>query len=132
MGIELQNAVEETGWKAVAQALQQSDQLLRDTLAANTEAVARAVDAAHDENTSVLSYNDERSTYGRSASAENSLACVLSIAYYSARGHYHIHREYMSGKGYADLVMIPRKGSTGICVGKGVPHIGDKWHFTQR
>ena len=98
VSIELQNAVEETGWKAVAQALQQSDQLLRDTLAANAEAVARAVDAAHDENTSVLSYNDE-----------NSLSCVLSIAYYSARGYYHIHREYMTGKGYADLVMIPRK-----------------------
>lgn len=98
VSIELQNAVEETGWTAVAQALQQSEQLLRDTLAANAEAVARAVDAAHDENTSVLSYNDE-----------NSLACVLSIAFYSARGYYHIHREYITGKGYADLVMIPRK-----------------------
>ena len=98
VSIELQNAVEETGWTAVAQALQQSEQLLRDTLATNAAAVARAVDAAHDENTSVLSYNDE-----------NSLSCVLSIAYYSARGHYHIHREYMTGKGYADLVMIPRK-----------------------
>ena len=98
VSIELQNAVEETGWTAVAQALQRSDRLLRDTLAGNAAAVARAVDAAHDENTSVLSYNDE-----------NSLSCVLSIAYYSARGHYHIHREYMTGKGYADLVMIPRK-----------------------
>ena len=98
VGIELQNAVEETGWTAVAQALQQSDNLLKDTLAANADALARAIDTAHDENTSVLSYNDE-----------NSLACVLSIAYYSARGHYHIHREYMTGKGYADLVMIPRK-----------------------
>ena len=98
VSIELQNAVEETGWTAVAQALQRSDRLLRDTLAGNAAAVAHAVDAAHDENTSVLSYNDE-----------NSLACVLSIAYYSARGYYHIHREYMTGKGYADLVMIPRK-----------------------
>jgi len=34
------------------------------------EAVARGVDAAYDENTSILSYNDE-----------NSLSCVLSIAY---------------------------------------------------
>ena len=95
---EMVNAVKSNNWKPLTEALQQSDRLLKDTLAGNAAAVARAVDAAHDENTSVLSYNDE-----------NSLSCVLSIAYYSARGYYHIHREYMTGKGYADLVMIPRK-----------------------
>ena len=40
---------------------------------------------------------------------ENSLACVLSVAYIWARNEYVIHREYASGKGYADLVMIPRR-----------------------
>ena len=60
--------------------------------------MARGVDAAHDENTSILSYNDE-----------NSLACVLSIAYYYARNDYVIHRELVSGKGFADIVLIPRK-----------------------
>ena len=49
-------------------------------------------------NTSILSYNDE-----------NSLACVLSVAYIWARNEYIIHREYATGKGYADLVMIPRR-----------------------
>ena len=44
------------------------------------------------------SYNDE-----------NSLACVLSVAYIWARNEYVIHREYATGKGYADLVMIPRR-----------------------
>ena len=62
------------------------------------EAVARGVDVAHDENTSILSYNDE-----------NSLACVLSLAFYSARNNYVIHRELPTGKGFADLVLIPRK-----------------------
>ncbi|MBR1558301.1 MAG: PD-(D/E)XK nuclease domain-containing protein, partial [Prevotella sp.] len=33
----------------------------------------------------------------------------LSLAYYYARNDYVIHREYASGKGFADLVMIPRK-----------------------
>ena len=46
----------------------------------------------------ILSYNNE-----------NSLACVLSIAYYYARNDYFIHRELASGKGFADLVLIPRK-----------------------
>ena len=40
---------------------------------------------------------------------ENSLACVLSVAYIWARNEYVIHREYATGKGYADLVMIPRR-----------------------
>ena len=62
------------------------------------EAVARGVHIAHDENTSILSYNDE-----------NSLACVLSLAFYSARNNYIFHRELPTGKGFADLVLIPRK-----------------------
>ena len=34
---------------------------------------------------------------------------MLSIAYYYARNDYIIHRELASGKGFADLVLIPRK-----------------------
>jgi len=60
--------------------------------------VARALEAAHSDDTSILSYNDE-----------NSLACVISLAYYYAQNDYHVHREYATGKGFADLVMIPRK-----------------------
>ena len=56
------------------------------------------IELAHDENTSILSYNDE-----------NSLSCVLSIAYYYARNNYVMHRELASGKGFADIVLIPRK-----------------------
>ena len=95
---ELSNAVMETGWAGVAKALQQSRDLLQATLDGDEEAVARGVDLAHDENTSILSYNNE-----------NSLACVLSIAYYYAKNDYVIHRELATGKGFADLVMMPRK-----------------------
>jgi len=95
---ELSNAVEDTNWTNVANALQQSEQLLQATLEGDEEAVARGVELAHDENTSILSYNNE-----------NSLACVLSIAYYYARNDYVIHRELASGKGFADLVLTPRK-----------------------
>ena len=34
---------------------------------------------------------------------------MLSVAYIWARNKYVIHREYATGKGYADLVMIPRR-----------------------
>ena len=95
---ELSNAVEETDWANVVEAIQQSKQLLQATLDGDEEAVARFIDTAHDENTSILSYNNE-----------NSLACVLSIAYFYARNDYVIHRELPTGKGFADLVLIPRK-----------------------
>ena len=95
---EMSNAVEATDWTNVVKALQESEELLQSTLEGDCEAVARGIDVAHDENTSILSYNNE-----------NSLACVLSIAYFYARNDYVIHRELASGKGFADLVLIPRK-----------------------
>jgi hypothetical protein len=95
---EMVNAVEDNNWKPVVDALRASEQLLQATLDGDEEAVARGVDAAHDENTSILSYNNE-----------NSLACVLSIAYFYARNDYVMHRELPSGKGFADIVLMPRK-----------------------
>ncbi len=95
---EMENAVENTNWTNVIKSLQRSEELLQSTLDGDCEAVARGVDAAHDEHTSILSYNNE-----------NSLACVLSITYYYARNDYVIHRELPTGKGFADLVLIPRK-----------------------
>ncbi len=95
---EMVNAIKMNNWNHVVNAVETSKQLLHNTIEGNEEAVARGVDAAHDENTSILSYNDE-----------NSLACVLSIAYYYASNDYIIHRELATGKGFADLVLIPRK-----------------------
>jgi hypothetical protein len=98
---EMVNAVEDNNWTHVVKALHASEQLLQDTLEGNEEAVAQGVDAAHDENTSILSYNNE-----------NSLACVLSIAYYYAKNDYVMYRELPTGKGFADIVLIPRKNVT--------------------
>ena len=95
---EMVNAVKSNRWAPLVDAIQQSRQLLQSVLDRDAEAVARGVEAAHDEHTSILSYNNE-----------NSLACVLSIAFYYARNNYVIHRELPSGKGFADLVLIPRK-----------------------
>ena len=95
---EMNNAIKATSWNALAKTIQDSQNLLAATISGNEQAVARGIDQAHDEHTSILSYNDE-----------NSLACVLSIAYVWAKNEYIIHREYATGKGYADLVMIPRR-----------------------
>jgi len=98
VGDEMRNAVGETSWKRIADTINESKNLLEATISGNEQAVARGIEQAHDENTSILAYNDE-----------NSLACVLAIAYIWAKNEYIIHREYATGKGYADLVMIPRR-----------------------
>ncbi len=81
--------------------IKSSDELLKATLNCDEEKIAELVDKAHSDNTSILKYNDE-----------NSLSCVISIAYYSARKTYTIERELPAGKGYADLVFRPRKNNS--------------------
>ncbi len=73
-------------------AIKISDELLKATLNCE-EKVAELIDKAHTDNTSILKYN-----------YENSLSCVISLAYYSARKIYTIERELPAGKGYADCL----------------------------
>ena len=89
------------GWSEVANSLKNSDELLKATLACDEEKVAELIEQSHQDNTSILKYNDE-----------NSLSCVLSLAYYSARKSYIIERELSAGKGFADLVFKPRSNNS--------------------
>lgn len=97
---EFRNAIVGEHWKDVVKALEQSDRLLRATWDGDCETVAGILDAVHSENTSILTYNDE-----------NSLSCVISIAYYNAMKEYTKVREFPTGKGYADIVFLPRRHS---------------------
>ena len=98
---EFINSIEDGGWEEVVKAIKSSDELLKATLNCDEEKVAELIDKAHSDNTSILKYNDE-----------NSLSCVISLAYYSARKTYTIERELPAGKGYADLVFKPRKNNS--------------------
>lgn len=97
---EFLRAVKNSGWNEVASAVRTSEALLQATLNHNTEKVAKGIDSVHSESTSILSYNDE-----------NSLSCVIALAYYSAKKDYTLIRELPSGKGFADMVFLPRKHS---------------------
>lgn len=97
---EFINSIEDGGWEEVVKAIKSSDDLLKATLNCDEEKVAYLIDKAHTDNTSILKYNDE-----------NSLSCVISLAYYSVRKTYTIDRELPAGKGYADLVFRPRKNN---------------------
>lgn len=97
---EFRNAVTGDYWKDIATALETSDRLLRATWDGDAETVAGLLDAAHMENTSILTYNNE-----------NSLSCVIAIAYYSAMKDYKKIREMPTGKGFADIVFLPKRFS---------------------
>ena len=93
---EFENAMSTGGWQEVMNVLKASEKLLEDTLHGNEQSVAEALDRAHMEISSILTYNDE-----------NSLSCAIGLAYYSARKDYRLIRELPTGRGFADIVFLP-------------------------
>ncbi len=93
---EFERTIQDAGWGVIANAINSSEQLLKETLSGNEEAVARAIETVHQDNTSILQYNDE-----------NALAYVVSLAYQTAHQYYKFFRELPAGKGYADIVLVP-------------------------
>lgn len=94
---EYVNAVAMSDWGNVSQALKNSADTLNAIWKGREKQVADALAQAHFE-TSHIQYNDE-----------NALSYTISLALYAARNFYTIHRELAGGKGFADLVMIPKK-----------------------
>ena len=84
-------------WKDIAKIISRCDELLFATIDKEADKVAEIIEQAHDTYTSVLKYNDE-----------NSLSCVLTMAYFTAPAYYDIIREHPTGKGYADFIFKPR------------------------
>ena len=92
-----QMALKTGEWGEISKAISRCDELLMSTIDGDADKVAEIIELAHDTYTSVLKYNDE-----------NSLSCVLTMAYFTAPGYYNIIRELPSGKGFADFAFIPR------------------------
>jgi len=96
---EFINSIEDlTDWDEIIAAIHESKVLLQAVWAKEAETVATGMQKIHEKNTSIFEYNDE-----------NSLSCVLNLALYSASNYYTVVRELPTGKGFADLVFIPRK-----------------------
>ena len=94
---EYVNAISTMDWTEVIQSIQASRKLLEALWNMDSEQVANGIEQAHKE-ISILKYNDE-----------NSLSCVINLAFYFAREYYTIIRELSGGRGFADICMIPRK-----------------------
>ena len=93
-------ALKTGNWQEIAKSVSKCDELMWATIDGEADKVAELVELAHETYTSVLKYNDE-----------NSLSCVLTMAYFTAPAYYNIVREFPAGKGYADMVLIPRRDS---------------------
>ena len=78
--------------------IERSEQLLKFTIDGDEDQVINLVEAAHDTYSSVFTYNNE-----------NSLSCVITMAYFTAYAYYDINREFHSGKGFIDFVFVPMK-----------------------
>ncbi|MDE7478517.1 MAG: ATP-binding protein [Lachnospiraceae bacterium] len=96
--IEVENALEDDDFGYVAELVRNSDEVLRATWSKKGDIVASYLHNIHNSELPVLKYNDE-----------NSLSCVVTLAYLSARNKYKIEREEKSGKGFADFLFYPRK-----------------------
>jgi hypothetical protein len=96
----LADTISDMDWTPVINALKRSERLLKLTWAGEAEEVAEYISQVHMDNTSILQYNDE-----------NSLSCVITLAYYNAINDYTIIREMPAGLGFADIVYIPKGGS---------------------
>lgn len=96
---EFIRAVKVGGWAGVMESLNRSEELLQNTWLLNGMAVAEGIAFIHNETASILKYNDE-----------NSLACTVLMAYYSAKAYYvNPIMELPTGKGFADVVYLPKR-----------------------
>lgn len=85
----------------IAKLIQNSDRLLELTLNREEEAVAKIIQEAHSAGTAPTFYNNEQA-----------LRSVIRFAYISCVDEYMEIQELPSGIGYADVVFIPKKGSS--------------------
>ena len=92
------NALEECSWPDAIKPYQRSRKFIQSIFAEDNTTVARMVEETHQNMTSVLAYNNE-----------NALSCVISVLCFFAENQYKVIREFPTGKGFADIVLLPKK-----------------------
>ncbi len=86
--------------RELAKMISMSEQLLKDMLSMDGDAVAAAVEAVHSAGTAPIFYNNEQA-----------LRSVVRFAYISCVDEFQEIQELPSGIGYADIVYLPKRGS---------------------
>ena len=83
-------------WSSTFRALQNSRRLLEATEAGDAATIAELIEAAHDK------------AGNRTYNSEDALSYAIQLAYYAAQDDYTLLPELDTGKGYADLVYLPK------------------------
>ena len=96
--IEFEKALRDKSFGYVSEIIENSRTMLKATVNKDTETVEQILHDIHNSEIPILQYNDE-----------NSLSCVITLAYLSARDTYRVEREEKTGKGYADFTFHPRR-----------------------
>ena len=93
---EYRNSTRTREWSSTFRALKNSRQLVAATEAGDADAIAELVEAAHD------------SAGNRTYNSEAALSYAIQLAYYAAQDDYTLFPEVDTGKGYADLLYVPK------------------------
>lgn len=83
----------------------ESSRMLRATLNGDTKTMEDILKQAHDTETDMKGYNDERE-----------LSAVIKLAYLAARDKYNIQREEKAGVGYVDYIFYPVIDKNDDCI----------------
>ena len=97
---EFVRAVKNGSHKELAKMVATSNELIEHTIDEDVEEVANAIEKVHSQATSPTFYNNEQA-----------LRSTIRFAYIAAVDDYVEIQELPSGKGYADIVYIPKKTS---------------------
>ena len=95
---EFEKALTDESFGYVSEIIKNSRKMLDATVNQNTKVIEEILHEIHNSEIPILKYSDE-----------NSLSCVLTLAYLSARDTYRVEREEKSGKGYSDFSFYPRR-----------------------
>ena len=99
--LEFARAIRDDKRPETMQRIRDSEQLFLDTIHMNEEAVAAQIEKVHMQETSPLHAHNEQT-----------LRAVLQLAYFSYKDNYMKLEELPAGKGYADIVYLPKKKSS--------------------
>ena len=91
-------ALKQCSWPDAIKPYQRSRRFIDAIYAEDADTVARMVEETHQNMTSILAYNNE-----------NALSCVISVLCFFVETQYLIIREFPAGKGFADIVLLPKK-----------------------
>lgn len=97
---EFVRAVREGRRSELARAVRMSDKLLEATLRMDEDTVAEMLENTHETEITTRNYNNEQA-----------LRYTIITAYLSAIDHYFRFEELASGKGYSDILFLPKKTS---------------------